>query len=225
MKKLVIAIDGPAASGKSTTSKLIAKRLGYLHVDTGAMYRAMTLKVLQENIGLDDVRKIAELAAKTSVRLEQQDDQYRVFLDNADVTRAIRGQAVTRAVSAVSMIPEVRDAMVREQRRMGKSGGIILEGRDIGTVVFPDADLKIFMVANLEARARRRRKELEKEGMEIPLDQVIDEILERDNKDSARPLSPLRRAEDAVIVDTSNMTIAEQVEFIVAKANALMECR
>lgn len=189
------------------------------------MYRAMTLKVLQENIGLEDVKKIADLAARTSIRLEQQDDQYRVFLDNADVTRAIRSQAVTRAVSAVSMIPAVRDAMVREQRRMGKSGGIILEGRDIGTVVFPNADLKIFMVANVEARASRRRKELEKEGTSVPLDQVTVEILERDRKDSARPVSPLKRADDALIVDTSNMTIAEQVELIVKKAKELMERR
>ncbi|MDI6767476.1 MAG: (d)CMP kinase, partial [Bacteroidota bacterium] len=154
MKKLVIAIDGPAASGKSTTSKLVAKQLGYLYIDTGAMYRAVTLKVLRGRIDPYDEDKIISLAKKTSIQLEQRDDQVHVFLDDEDVTRAIRSQAVTKAVSAVSAIPKLREVLVRKQRLLGKRGGVVLEGRDIGTVVFPNADLKIFMSADIKERAR-----------------------------------------------------------------------
>ena len=183
---MVIAIDGPAASGKSTTSKLTAERLGYLHVDTGAMYRAMTLKVLEEHIDVNDEAKICKLAEQTEIRLQQVESALKIFLDKRDVSDAIRSQKVTKAVSAVSSIKTVREVMVREQRRMGEHGGIVLEGRDIGTVVFPNADVKIFMVANVEERARRRQKELQKQNVEIPLQQLIDEIVERDAKDSKR---------------------------------------
>ena len=186
LKKLVIAIDGPAASGKSTTSKLTAKRLGYLHVDTGAMYRAMTLKILEKGIDIFDEKQIAELANETAIRLEDHTEGMRVYLDGVDVTEKIRSQIVTKSVSAVSSLKDVRDVMVREQREMCKYGGIVLEGRDIGTVVFPDADVKIFMVAHVEERARRRQKELLKQNIEVPLDQLIEEIIERDQKDSER---------------------------------------
>lgn len=222
MKRLVIAIDGPAASGKSTTSKLIAERLGYLYVDTGAMYRAMTLKVLREKIDPSERAKISRLARGTEIRLEHDNRGLRVFLDGKDVTDAIRTPAVTRAVSAVSMIEEVRGSMVRQQRRMGKEGGIVLEGRDIGTVVFPDADLKIFMVADVEQRAIRRRKDLESQGVEIPIDDLKKEIIERDGKDSRRQVSPLKKADDALVVDTSHMTIEDQVEFVVARAREIL---
>lgn len=223
MKKLVIAIDGPAASGKSTTSKLTAERLGYLHVDTGAMYRAMTLKVLEEHIDVNDELKIGQLAEQTEIRLQQVERMLKVFLDKRDVSDAIRSQKVTKAVSAVSSIRIVREVMVREQRRMGEHGGIVLEGRDIGTVVFPDADLKIFMVANVEERARRRQKELQKQHVDIPLQQLVDEIVERDGKDSKRDISPLRKADDAIVLDTSNMSIEQQVEFIVNQAKKIIE--
>ena len=222
LKKLVIAIDGPAASGKSTTSKLIAQRLGYLYVDTGAMYRAMTLKILEHKIDLDDHDAIARVAAKTEIRLKQIDGELKVFLDGRDVSRLIRSPQVTRAVSAISMIDAVREVMVREQRRMGKGGGVVLEGRDIGTVVFPDADVKVYMVADVERRARRRQKDLEKQGVEVSLDDLKIEIAERDRKDSQRSISPLRRADDAIVVDTSDMTINEQVEVITAKANEVL---
>jgi cytidylate kinase len=222
LKKIVIAIDGPAASGKSTTAKLVAKRLDYLYVDTGAMYRAMTLKVLQQKLSPDHADQIARLAERTSIRLEQKDGELRVFLDSEDVTKAIRSQTVTRAVSAVSVVKAVRDVMVREQRRIGQCGGIVLEGRDIGTVVFPDADLKIFMVANVEERAKRRQRQLERQGTLLPFDQLVNEIIERDGKDSGRNISPLRKADDAIVLDTSNVTIAEQVDFIVGHAKARM---
>lgn len=225
MKKLVIAVDGPAASGKSTTSKLVAKDLGYLYVDTGAMYRAMTLKVLQHEINLEAEERISRLAEKTNIRLEQHDDQLKVFLDSKEVTRAIRSRAVTNAVSAVSAIKKVREVMVREQRRIGVNGGIVLDGRDIGTVVFPNADMKIFMMANVNERASRRQKDLIKEGIDVSLEELVEEINERDRKDSKRNISPLRKADDAIILDTTNLTIAKQVKFIVNKANEIIDKR
>jgi cytidylate kinase len=225
LKKLVIAVDGPAASGKSTTSKLVAKDLGYLYVDTGAMYRAMTLKVLQHEINLEAEERISRLAEKTNIRLEQHDDQLKVFLDSKEVTRAIRSRAVTNAVSAVSAIKKVREVMVREQRRIGVNGGIVLDGRDIGTVVFPNADMKIFMMANVNERASRRQKDLIKEGIDVSLEELVEEINERDRKDSKRNISPLRKADDAIILDTTNLTIAKQVKFIVNKANEIIDKR
>ncbi len=225
LKNLVIAIDGPAASGKSTTSKLVAKDLGLLYVDTGAMYRAMTLKVLQSKIYIESEEEISYLAQNTNIRLEQNEDQVKVFLDNKDVSKAIRSQAVTKAVSAVSSIKKVREVMVREQRRMGERGGIVLDGRDIGTIVFPDADLKIFMIADVKERARRRQKDLEIEGENVDIERLVEEIIERDRKDSKRNISPLCKADDAIILDTSNLRITDQVEFIVKKAKEIIAKR
>lgn len=189
------------------------------------MYRAMTLKVLQQNISLDQTETIGRLAKRTQIRLDQSDGELKVFLDNRDVTQAIRNQAVTRAVSTVSMIKKVREVMVREQRRMGKRGGIVLEGRDIGTVVFPNADLKIFMVAHVEERARRRQKELKKQGVKVSVEQLVKELVERDRKDSKRDISPLQKAEDAVILDTSKMTLVGQADFVVQKVQEILKKR
>ena len=215
MKKLVIAIDGPAASGKSTTSKLVAECLGYLYIDTGAMYRAITLKILRNKIRPEEAEIIGELAERTSVRLEKADNGIKVFLDGEDVSKEIRTQEVTRAVSAVSAIEKVRTVMVREQRKVGELGGVVVDGRDIGTVVFPNADIKIFMIANVEERARRRQKELKHAGVTVDLSKLIEEIAVRDNKDSGRDISPLRKADDAIALDTTDLTIEEQVDFIV----------
>lgn len=214
MKKLVIAIDGPAASGKSTTARLVAEKLGYVYVDTGAMYRAMTLKVLEHKIDPHDEEQIAGLADLTEIRILQRGSQMRVSLDGRDVTNAIRSRAVTNAVSAVSALSSVREMMVREQRRMGEEGGIVVEGRDIGTVVFPGADLKIFMIAEVGQRVQRRRKEMQQEGIDIDIGQLEEEIRVRDQKDSQRNISPLKKAEDAVVLDTTDLTIAEQVNKI-----------
>jgi cytidylate kinase len=214
-RKLVIAIDGPAASGKSTTARLVASRLQYLHVDTGAMYRAVTLKVLRAGLALDDRRAIGRLMGSTRVELRRLKGDLQVLLDGEDVTDEIRSVAVTRAVSQVSSLREVRQAMVREQRALGREGGIVLEGRDIGTVVFPEADLKFFMVAGIEARARRRRLELAADGVDADLGTLTRDIEERDRKDSSRKESPLRKAEDALEIDTSSMTIEEQVDMVV----------
>lgn len=221
MKKFVIAIDGPAASGKSTTARLAAEKLGYLYIDTGAMYRAMTVKVLEHHLDVRDEESIVALAERTRIELRRHENSLKVFLDNRDVTRAIRSQEVTRAVSAVSAIRKLREVMVREQRRIAKVGGVILEGRDIGTVVFPDADLKIYMKANVEKRAMRRRQELALQSMDIALEDLVSDIRERDRKDSQRDVSPLRIARDAIVIDTSDLTIEEQVDLIINKVEEI----
>ena len=222
MKKIIIAIDGPAASGKSTTAKLVAAQLGYLHIDTGAMYRAMALKVLRSNISVHDSKKIADLAKVTSVRLVSNGIKVKVVLDGEEVSEEIRLPEVTNNVSAVSTVSEVRALMVKEQRAMGNDGGIVLEGRDIGTIVFPKAELKIFMLANERERAERRKKELVAKGVDITIDDLVKEILERDRIDSEREVSPLRKADDAIELDTTTLTIEQQVEFIVAKAKKII---
>ena len=218
MKKLIIAIDGPAASGKSTTAQLVASRLGYLHVDTGAMYRAMTLKVIEHGVDPRDEGAVAKLATTTHIALVPAENGLRVELDGADVSERIRRPDVTSAVSAVSSVPEVRQLMVKEQREMGKLGAIVLEGRDIGTVVFPDADIKIFMIAQSRERAVRRSRELASQGISAELEELERLIVERDNKDATRSISPLSQAADAIVLDTTALTIEEQVEFIVKKA-------
>ncbi len=222
MKKIIIAIDGPAASGKSTTAKLVAGQLGYLHIDTGAMYRAMALKVLRSKLSPSDSHRVAELAEKTSVRLISNAGKVKVVLDGQEVSEEIRLPEVTNIVSPVSAVLEVRTLMVNEQRAMGKDGGIVLEGRDIGTVVFPNAELKIFMRANERERATRRKKEWETKGVSVTLDDLEKEILERDRIDSERAVSPLRKAEDAIELDTTNLSIEQQVEFIVTKAKKII---
>ncbi|HTY39015.1 MAG TPA: (d)CMP kinase [Bacteroidota bacterium] len=225
MRKIVIAIDGPAASGKSTTARLVADRLGYIHIDTGAMYRAVTLRVLEENIPLTDADRISKLAEGTRIRLERIDGTNRVFVDGRDVSREIRSSKVTQNASVVSSYQRVRDVLVREQRRIAEPGGVVLEGRDIGSVVLPNADLKIFMVARVAERVRRRQVELESAGVAIDREKLEQEIVERDRLDSTREASPLRKAAGAIEVDTSAMSIEEQVQFVVDKANEIMKDR
>ena len=217
-KRLVIAIDGPAGSGKSTTARLVAKALGYLHVDTGAMYRAVTLKFLRNGVRPDDAAAVTALLQKTRVELKKTGETLQVLLDGEDVSKEIRTPEVSRATSAVSSLRQVREVMVREQRALGTDGGIVLEGRDIGTVVFPDADLKIFLVAGLEERARRRMEELRAQGVQADLPSILTDMRERDRLDSTRTESPLRRAADAAEVDTTGLTIEAQVERIVGLA-------
>ncbi len=221
--KLVIAIDGPAASGKSTTARLVAETLGYVHVDTGAMYRAVTLKVLRAGIPPADGEGIARLLGTTHVALRREGELTRVVLDGEDVNAEIRSPEVTRAVSVVSRHRAVREMMVREQRRMGSEGGLVLEGRDIGTVVFPDADLKFFMIAGIEARAQRRGEEMRARGISPDLSGLMEEIRERDSLDSTRDESPLKKAEDAIEIDTSDLTIEEQVRVVVERVRAVAE--
>lgn len=222
-RRLIIAIDGPAASGKTTTAKLVARRLGYMHVDTGAMYRAITLKVLRSGLAPDDRQGISRLLDSTRVQMRNEGGTLHVLLDGRDVTEEIRTPEVTRAVSAVSSLGDVRHAMVREQRALGEKGGIVLEGRDIGTVVFPNAECKFFLIAGIGARAERRLKELQASGVKSDLKELEKEIAERDRFDSTRELSPLRKAADAVEIDTSDLTIEEQVGIVLRKVRERQE--
>ncbi len=223
LKKIVIAIDGPAASGKSTTARLAAERLGYLHVDTGAMYRAMALKVLQQGIDPTDQKAVEEIVDSTGVTQREVGGQLRTFLDGVDVTEKIRHREVATASSSVSANRKVREAMVKEQRRLGKDGGIVLEGRDIGSVVFPNARLKIFLTANLDERARQRRQELRGQGLQVDLQSVREEIADRDTKDATRDASPLVKASEAIEIDTSSLSIEEQVNLVVEMAKKIIE--
>lgn len=218
MKRIVIAIDGPAASGKSTTAKLTAEKLNYIHVDTGAMYRALTLKIIKDNIDPEDESSVYNAIRDCNIEFERKSKVTKVLLNSEDVTETIRTKEVTAAVSAVSSYKRVRDLMVEQQRKLCTDGGVVLEGRDIGTVVVPNADLKIFMIASIEERAKRRQKELAEKGTTADVEDLIKEINERDAKDSNRTESPLKKADDGIILDTSNLTINQQVDFIVNKA-------
>ena len=221
MKQLIIAIDGPAASGKSTTARLVAEKLGYLYIDTGAMYRALTVKALEEKIDLTDENALTKLAKRSKIELKKENNKYRTLLDGKDVSEKIREPEVSRNVSVVCMPKGVRKRMVTLQQEMGKKGGVVLEGRDIGTVVFPNAHLKIFMIASIEERAKRRKKDLEAKGYEVNLKQLKQEIMMRDKKDSTRENSPLTKAKDALLLDTTNLTIQKQVDWIVDRAKEI----
>ena len=223
MRKIVIAIDGPAASGKSTTATRVAEILGYVHVDTGAMYRAITLGVLERGIPLENDQAIVDVARGSTVSFKGQGASPRVLLDGRDVTEDIRKQDVSKAVSRVSGIAGVREVMVRLQRSMARGGGVVLDGRDIGTVVLPNADLKIFMVAEVDERARRRTKDLAETGLAVEPRTVADELVRRDHLDSTRAVSPLRKADDAIKLDTTGLSFDEQVTFIIEQAKVLIE--
>ena len=215
MKQNVIAIDGPAGAGKSTVAKRVASALGFVYIDTGAMYRAVTCRALALGLAGDDRSGLAGLAAQIKVRLEQAEGNLRVWADGEDVTEAIRAPAVTAAVPAVSQTPEVRRAMVRLQRELAEAGCAVLDGRDIGTVVTPEACAKIFLTASASERARRRWLELKEKGYEPDLQALQAEMEERDRLDSQRELAPLVQAKDAVLVDTTGLSIEAVVERII----------
>lgn len=212
-EKLIIAIDGPAGSGKSTTAKLLAKKLGYLYIDTGAMYRAVTLYAIKNNL-LDDEKKIIELAKHLNIVLKFENGQTKVSVNGKDVTEEIRSLEVNQNVSPVSKIEGVRKILVEKQKEMGKDGGVVMEGRDITTVVFPNADVKIFLTATIDERAKRRALEFEQKGQPVDIEKVKQNILERDRIDSSRDVSPLTKSPDAVEIDTSNLSIEQQVDLI-----------
>ncbi len=210
----VIAIDGPAGSGKSTTARLVAKRLGFTYLDTGAMYRALTLKVLNRKIDVQNESEILSLIPATKIALLARARQLSVMLDNRDVTRQIRNSKVSDNVSIISAHKGVRDWMVSLQRKIGEPGRIVAEGRDIGTVVFPNARLKIFLIASLPERAIRRQRDFSNERESTTLNQVAVELKKRDSIDSTRAVSPLKKANDAIELDTSSLTIEQQVDFV-----------
>lgn len=217
-RKPVIAIDGPAASGKSTTAKLVAKRLGYLYIDTGAMYRAMGLKSKLSGIPLSDTAAVAAMAEATAISQKPGVSGAVTYLDGRDVSREIRTPEVSRLASDISTISAVRRRLVAQQQEMGRDGGVVMEGRDIGTVVFPLAEVKIFMEASVEERARRRQAELARKGMKAALSEIEEQIRARDLQDSSRSDSPLARAPGAVVIDTTGISIDRQVELVLEEA-------
>jgi CMP/dCMP kinase len=216
--KLIIAIDGPVGSGKSTVARRVAEMLGYAHLDSGAMYRAVGLKALRDNVPLDSPERLSELAGAARIDLVPRDGKLRVLLDGEDVTDAIRAPEVSHAASVVAVVPGVRHPMVAEQRRAGERGGVVMEGRDIGSVVFPHADLKIFLDASPEVRAGRRQRELEEKGESLDFAKVLAEVHQRDQRDRERKMSPLVRAADAVTVDNTAMDAEETARVIVLLA-------
>ncbi len=218
MRKLVIGIDGPAGSGKSSTARLLAKTLGYRYLDTGAMYRAVALKMLERGIEPQDSRAIEELLREIRIEQKEENGKTLIFLDGNDVSEAIRTPEISLWVGPVSENLTVRRYLVALQREMGKKGGVVVEGRDIGTIVFPDAQLKIYLTADLNERARRRVRDLNAQGIIQTEGEVSQALAERDERDSTREHSPLQRASDAVVVDTTHLTLGEQVEQIVAMA-------
>jgi cytidylate kinase len=219
---IIIALDGPAGSGKSTTARMVAEQLGYLYIDTGAMYRAVTLAAIRRGIQLSDLA-LGILVKSIFIQLEQSPNGQRTLLDGTDVSREIRMPEITRHVSIVSASPAVRNAMVKEQRRIGSNGGVVMDGRDIGTVVFPNAELKIFMTASIDERAKRRTQELQAKGIEVSHEEIADEILKRDELDSSRETSPLAKAPDARLLDTSFLSPKEQSEIIIKWAKEIIQ--
>mgnify|MGYP001942677888 FL=1 len=211
-----IAIDGPAAAGKSTVAKKIAKKLKYTYIDTGAMYRTITLAALNRKVDYEDENALKDIANEVTITFENDEEGQKVFLNNVDVTKEIRNKEVTNNVSIVAKHRSVRTILVNKQRELAKNGNVVMDGRDIGTFVLPDADVKIFLVASVEERAMRRHKENLLNGFESDLEQLKEEIRERDRIDSEREMAPLVKAEDAIEVDTTNMTIDEVVEYILS---------
>jgi CMP/dCMP kinase len=215
MSKLIVAIDGPVGSGKSTVARRVAELLGYVHLDSGAMYRGVAWKALRNCVPLDSPAQLAALAETVRIDLVPSDGKLSVILDGEDITDLIRTPEVSHAASVVAVVPGVRHPMVAEQRRAGAQGGVVMEGRDIGSVVFPHADLKIFLDASPEVRAERRLRELQEKGEALDLDQVLADVRQRDRRDREREMSPLVRAADAVLVDNTAMDAEETARVIV----------
>ncbi|WP_080874352.1 (d)CMP kinase [Oceanobacillus timonensis] len=214
MESISIAIDGPAAAGKSTVAKQIAKKLGIIYVDTGAMYRALTYQALQENIDLEDENAVMEILKKIDIRLAQQENGQRVFIDEKDVTAVIRYPDVTASVSVIAKHPLVRKKMVKAQQELAQDHSVVMDGRDIGSHVLPDADVKIFLIASVTERAKRRFEENKEKGIPADLHTLEKEIEKRDELDSTRKASPLIQADDAIELDTTSLSINDVTEKI-----------
>ncbi|MEQ9379189.1 MAG: (d)CMP kinase [Imperialibacter sp.] len=216
MQKIVIAIDGYSGCGKSTTARAVAGLLGYIYIDTGAMYRSVTLYFIDNHVSLTDPKAVSKALEQIDITFHYNAGKKvnEVYLNGLNVEKEIRGMEVSQRVSDVSAIKEVRQALVAQQRKMGKSKGVVMDGRDIGTVVFPDADLKIFMTADLYVRAERRQKELLGKGQLVELEEVIENLRSRDEIDTSRKESPLKKAANAIEIDTTHITFEEQIELI-----------
>lgn len=216
-KRLTIAIDGPSGAGKSTLGRALAKRLGYLYIDTGAMYRAVALKVKERALVLEDESKLSALVSSLHITFVGKGKETSVLCNGNDVTKAIRSPEISRLASDISRKKVVREALVQKQREMGKGGGVVLEGRDIGTVVFPDAEIKFYLDADTEERGKRRFKELVEKGMKVDFNDTLEEVRNRDYSDMNRAISPLRKAEDAFLIDSTGRTVEEIVEEMVRR--------
>ncbi|WP_281202319.1 (d)CMP kinase [Cytobacillus kochii] len=214
MNKISIAIDGPAAAGKSTVAKIIAEKLHYIYIDTGAMYRALTFKALQSEIDINDEESLIHLLKETDIVLNPGESGQRILLDGLDVSMEIRTAEVTNSVSTVSKHKQVREEMVARQQRFGQEGGVVMDGRDIGTHVLPDAEVKVFLLASVDERAARRHAENLEKGFPSDLALLKEEIANRDKLDSEREVAPLKKAEDAVELDTTSLSIHEVVDRI-----------
>ena len=213
-KSFVVAIDGPAASGKSTVAYLLARKLGFTYMDTGAMYRALTWKALNTGIDLDDEKSLSQMAENIRIDISSRESYpgINVYVDDKEVSSLIRTPQINRWVSIVSRVPGVRKAMVELQRNIARNKSVVAEGRDIGTVVFPQADVKIFLVASLEERAKRRWKELQEKGISCKIEEIREELHLRDKIDSEREIAPLRKAPDALLVDNTDLDITQTLE-------------
>lgn len=224
MKQIVIAIDGYSSCGKSTTAKAVAAELGYAYIDTGAMYRGVTLYLLEHGIGFDDLPQVEDALHRMQITFKRnrRSGRNELCLDGTIREDEIRQMRISNAVSEVSVIPAVRHAMVAQQQRMARKRGVVMDGRDIGTTVFPDAEVKIFMTADVHIRAMRRQVELAAKGEQVPLDDIVQNLQKRDYLDSTRAESPLRRAADAVLLDTSHITLDEQVDFVLERVSSVL---
>ncbi|OZU90094.1 cytidylate kinase [Virgibacillus indicus] len=222
MNRIAIAIDGPAAAGKSTVAKIVAEKLSYIYIDTGAMYRALTLKALQSSLQLEDEHPLVDLLHFTTIELRQSENGQLVFLDDTDVTAEIRSQKVTNNVSYVAKHPEVRKEMVKRQQVLAEKRGVVMDGRDIGTHVIPDAEIKIFLIATVEERANRRHAENVAKGFSSNLEELKKEIEQRDLIDTKREAAPLIKAEDAIEIDTTALSINDVAEQILAEVSKVM---
>lgn len=220
-KNFIIAIDGFSSCGKSTVAKALAKQLNYVFIDSGAMYRAVTLYFLRNEILLDDVAQVQEALRNIQIDFVPNTEQTQILLNDEDVSTEIRQMYVSNKVSEVSAIKEVRTAMVAQQQQLGKIKNIVMDGRDIGTTVFPDADLKIFMTASPHVRAERRFAELSAKGEEVTMEEVMENLAHRDHIDSTREESPLRQAADAIVLDNSNLTQEEQLQIVLTAVRDL----
>lgn len=214
MKKFSIAIDGPAGAGKSTVAKEIAKRLNFIYIDTGAMYRAFGLYYLKNNISLDNEEDVNKYVSLVTIEMENQDGENKLFLNQEDVTKEIRTEEASRGASKVSVYPKVREKMVELQQEIASKNNVVMDGRDIGTVVLPEATLKIYLTASVLVRAERRYKEQMEKGMDVNLEDIKKDIEERDYRDMNRETSPLKQASDAILVDTSSMNKDEVISEI-----------
>jgi len=221
---IVVAIDGPSGSGKSTVARLAARRLGFVYLDTGAMYRAVTLLALRENVDVSEARNVAEIARSLKFEFRDTGEVMRTLVNGEDVTEQIRLPEVDRWVSLVSSHKEVREHLVNIQRRTCKKGGVVCEGRDIGTVVVPDAKVKFFLTASPKERTRRRRGQFGKVGKEMSTSMIEREIERRDREDSSREVSPLKKAKDAIFMDTTDLTIEEEVNQVVEAVRKATAC-